>query len=221
MDSANSTHQGGGPVGRRRYQSPLRQRQASRTRELILAAYADLVVAQGTSAVTMAAVADRAGVAERTVYRHFPNARALLDGLSEEAGAVMREHGADQLVQAGLSDAVDRAAVLYQGFEAAGAPMKAAVIAGLSGDYRSPGQGSRVSHIHDAVRRELPNLSEAELHEAVVMIRFQLGAWAWYLLTEREGLTTGQAARLSARAVRAFVADLKGHSDTRGSGSGA
>jgi AcrR family transcriptional regulator len=192
----------------RTYRSPLRAQQAQRTRELILAAYADLVVAGRSSNVTMAAVAARAGVAERTVYRHFPSGQSLLDGLSEQASAVMRERGAE-LAGRSLDDAIGRAGELYRGFEAAGPPLKAAIIAGLDAGYRSPGQSGRVDHIREALREEFPGLAEDELAETVVLLRFQLGGWAWYLLTEREGLSTEQAARLSARAAGAVLADLR------------
>lgn len=157
----------------------------------------------------MAAVAERAGVAERTVYRHFPNAKALLDGLSEEASAVMHEHGADRPSDVSLDDAPRWALELYRGFEAAGPAMKAAIVAGLSEGYRSPGQPARIDTVRQMLRAELPHLDDAELDEVVVMARFQLGGSAWYLLTQREGLSTEQAARLSARAVQAFVRSLR------------
>jgi len=198
----------GRKIPSRTYRSPLRAQQAQRTRELILAAYADLVVAERSSDITMAAVAARAGVAERTVYRHFPNGQALLDGLSEQASAVMRERGAE-LGGRSLDEAIAGAERLYRGFEAAGPPIKAAIIAGLDAGYRSPGQPGRVDHIREALHAEFPHLSDDELTEAVVLLRFQLGGWAWYLLTEREGLSTEQAARISARAAGAVLADLR------------
>lgn len=173
-----------------------------------MGAYAELVVAGGSTLVTMASVAERAGVAERTVYRHFPNGRALLDGLSEQVTGALRGHGVPDIRGTTLDAALEHAEALYRGFEAAGAPMKAAVIAAISAGYRSPGQGGRVDQIRHALRAELPDLSESDLGEALTMVRFQLGATAWYLLTEREGLSTDQAARLSARAVRAFVDSL-------------
>lgn len=87
--------------------------------------------------------------------------------------------------------------------------MKAAIVAGLSEGYRSPDQPGRIEAVRAALRAHLPHLNEAALEEAVVMTRFQLGAQAWYLLTEREGLTTEQAARLSAQAVLAYVRSLR------------
>jgi AcrR family transcriptional regulator len=66
----------------RKYDSTLRRERAAETRERIVAAGCDLL--QGSSirdwhGVTVRAVADRAGVNERTVYRHFANERGLRD----------------------------------------------------------------------------------------------------------------------------------------------
>lgn len=70
--------------GPRRYDSPLRQQRAEETRDRIVEAGCDLL--RGSSirdwrALTMRAVAERAGVNERTVYRHFTNERGLRDAV--------------------------------------------------------------------------------------------------------------------------------------------
>lgn len=78
---------------RRKYESPLRRQQSAETRERILVAGSELV--HGFSSwdwrdLTVRAVARRAGVNERTVYRHFSSERDLHDAvmrrLQEEAG---------------------------------------------------------------------------------------------------------------------------------------
>jgi AcrR family transcriptional regulator len=78
---------------RRRYDSRLRRERAAQTRERILAAGSALVHGFPTwewHGLTFRAVAERAGVSERTVYRHFPTERELHDAvmrrLEEEAG---------------------------------------------------------------------------------------------------------------------------------------
>jgi AcrR family transcriptional regulator len=81
------------PSERRKYDSPVRRRRSAETRERILAAGSELV--HGFSRwdwreLTVRAVAKRAGVNERTVYRHFSSERELHDAvmrrLQEEAG---------------------------------------------------------------------------------------------------------------------------------------
>ena len=77
----------------RAYESPVRRERAAQTRDRILAAGAALVhsfTKWDWSELTVRGVAERAGVAERTVYRHFATERELRDAilarLQEEAG---------------------------------------------------------------------------------------------------------------------------------------
>ena len=65
------------------YTSTLRQRQAAQTRELILDAVTSLLGDRRADEVTTRDLATAAGVSERTVYRHFPDRDALLEGLSQ------------------------------------------------------------------------------------------------------------------------------------------
>jgi AcrR family transcriptional regulator len=71
---------------RRRYVSPVRRQQAAETRHRIVTAGAELLhgfPVWNWRALTIAAVAERAGVHERTVYRYFANERALRDAILE------------------------------------------------------------------------------------------------------------------------------------------
>jgi AcrR family transcriptional regulator len=78
---------------RRPYDSTLRRQRAAETRERIVAAGSEIFRASSIRdwrALTVRAVAERAGVNERTVYRHFANERRLRDAvmhrLEQEAG---------------------------------------------------------------------------------------------------------------------------------------
>jgi AcrR family transcriptional regulator len=71
---------------RRRYDSPVRRQRAAETRERILAAGSELLHGFPTwnwAALTVRAVAERAGVNERTVYRYFATERELRDAVLE------------------------------------------------------------------------------------------------------------------------------------------
>ena len=81
----------------RAYDSPLRREQAAATRARIVAAGSELVhelPSWDWDDLTFRAVAERAGVAIRTVYRHFPTERLLHDAvmakLEDEAGVQYR-----------------------------------------------------------------------------------------------------------------------------------
>jgi AcrR family transcriptional regulator len=77
----------------RPYDGTLRRERAAETRERILDAGSDLIhrtSVRDWKKLTVRAVADRAGVNERTVYRHFGSERGLRDAVlhrnEEEAG---------------------------------------------------------------------------------------------------------------------------------------
>jgi len=72
------------------YDSPLRREQAEQTRSRIVGAALDLIVG-GVAGLTMHEVAKAAGVALRTVFRHFPTRDDLLDAVWQGLQARMGE----------------------------------------------------------------------------------------------------------------------------------
>jgi AcrR family transcriptional regulator len=88
----------------RQYDAPVRQQKAAATRERIVRAGSELVhgfASWDWQDLTFRAVAERAGVGERTVYRHFPTERHLHDAvmqrLEEEAGITYEDVTLDNL----------------------------------------------------------------------------------------------------------------------------
>jgi AcrR family transcriptional regulator len=69
---------GSRPENKRRYDSPLRQRTAARTRESVLAAASRLFTERGWSGTSMRDVAREAGVAVETVYSTVGQKKQLL-----------------------------------------------------------------------------------------------------------------------------------------------
>lgn len=89
---------------RRQYDSPVRRKRATETRERIVAAGSALVHSFATldwSDLTFRAVAEKAGVSESTVYRHFASERELHDAvmhrLQQEAGVSYEGMTLDEL----------------------------------------------------------------------------------------------------------------------------
>ncbi len=90
---------------RRRYDSTRRQLGASATRDRIVTAGCELLAASSIRdwrGLTIRAVAERAGVNVRTVYRHFTNERGLRDAvmhrLEQQAGIDLDELELDGIV---------------------------------------------------------------------------------------------------------------------------
>lgn len=69
----------------RRYESPMRARQAQETRAALLAAAAGLFTERGWVSTSMRDVAREAGVATETLYAHFSSKQALLQATIDVA----------------------------------------------------------------------------------------------------------------------------------------
>jgi AcrR family transcriptional regulator len=74
-----------GRAPRRRYESPLREEHARRTRAAIVAAAGELFTARGYAATSLADVAAAAGVARPTVFAAFGSKPALLRQVLDQA----------------------------------------------------------------------------------------------------------------------------------------
>src|SRR5215469_10438719 len=103
---------------RRRYDSALRRQRAAQTRDRVIAEGAALVrslEAWDWRQLTFRAVAERAGVSESTVYRHFANERELHDAvmqrLQEQAGVTYEGVTLDE-----VADVASRVFAAMSGF---------------------------------------------------------------------------------------------------------
>jgi AcrR family transcriptional regulator len=98
---------------RRRYDSPVRRQRVAETRERIVSAGAELLHGfpiWNWRALTPRAVAERAGVAERTVYRYFPSERDLRDAVMNR----MEHEAGIELDGLSLDDVQDAAARIFK-----------------------------------------------------------------------------------------------------------
>jgi AcrR family transcriptional regulator len=97
----------------RGYDSRLRLQRAAETRERIVAAGSELLhgsPVRDWQALTVRAVAERAGVNERTVYRHFVNERGLRDAVMHR----LEEKAGIDLARLRLEDVADAAARIFE-----------------------------------------------------------------------------------------------------------
>jgi len=100
------------PVRRRAYDNAGRLRQAAQTRRRIIEAGAQLLrrsPIREWDALTIRAVAELAGVSERTVYRHFGNERALRDAVLHQ----LEEQSGIELAAMRLEDVAGVAARIF------------------------------------------------------------------------------------------------------------
>ena len=132
----------------RRYESELRARQAEQTRLSILDALVE-VMAEGPTAVTVPAVADKAGVSVPTVYRHFGDKAGLL--------AAMVTHVGDRIGLRSLDPPEDLDALeaairqLFRHLDRADPMIRAALASGANPEARRSTVDLRMSTFRDVI----------------------------------------------------------------------
>ena len=151
---------------RRRYDSPVRRQRAAETRDRIVTAGSELVHELPTwdwKDLTFRAVAERAGVGERTVYRHFPTDRHLRDAvmqrLEEEAGVVY-----DGLTIASLPEVTTRVLASLHAFAVGGAVFTPDDPTFVDADVR------RKAALRTAVAEGAPHWSGAQQETAAALL---------------------------------------------------
>jgi AcrR family transcriptional regulator len=138
----------------------LREQQRMLTRDRIVSALAALIESGHPLDVTMAAVAEQAGVSEPTLYRHFPNKRTLFEALGSD---LYRKTTAD-VAPTNLDELLDVLPAVYERF----AEMEATVrwnLAAPKDDTVRPAAAERLPILRDALAGVLDDLppDEAEL----------------------------------------------------------
>lgn len=185
------------------YHSPLRQAQAESTRARILEASAALM--EAGEDLTYAAVATRAGVQERTVYRHFPAKADLETGLwswitGRLTHADLSARNEEQLVAAMRES--------FSGFDA-GAPLIQAMLHSRQGLAVRRGQQERRRAMFEACAASAaPGLGPAVRARAAAALQILYSAQAWEQLREFWGLDARAAADVVELGIRSLLAGL-------------
>jgi AcrR family transcriptional regulator len=191
----------------RPYVSPLREQQTERTRELIIAALVDLVSEIGAADLSIRELARRSGVAERTVYRHFPDREALLDGLIEIVGR--RAGWPEETAELNSAwDTVRMIPLVYANLDEYEKESRAVVLLNFDPARTSTDTRLRRSRIRDLCRAEFPALGEAEVDTAAAMLHLLASSRTWLRLKDEGGLAGPQAAAVAQRMAHLLLSEL-------------
>jgi AcrR family transcriptional regulator len=189
----------------RTYKSPLRQQQAEATRERIMQALAELIEECGPDAISNRQIAERAGVTEITVYRHFPSREALLSALWQKTNT-------DRGVRGGFPETLDgiveRLDPLFRSFDQTPAHIQATLTTPQGRALRASRNEDRRAAFLKAVD-EAPGLSEDDRRAAAGVLQLLYSAYAWLSLREQWDMTGEEAAEAVGWAARALINDLK------------
>lgn len=201
----------------RSYHSPLRERQTRQTRQLLLEAAADEIVSNGQREMTMAAIAKRAGVSERTVYRHFPDRQALLDGLTEWVDAEITDRLGRSFEDSDdftLEELIEQARRVFVTMEEIGKPAEAMVIASQAGGPQAHRHIRRSRMFEELFDRELAHVPPSLRRKAFAVTRELFGSQTWFALTRELGLTAEEAGDAVAMAIGSLLADVRSSTES-------
>lgn len=182
----------------------LKERQGAFTRQLIL----DAAVAQleaGTGVPTLRAVAQRANLAERTVFRYFASREELLDALAPE---VSRRMELPPLPRA-PGDLVDAPRALYRAFESHVLLTKAALHSELYERIRETTARERWNAVKALLDEWAPAAGERERKLAAANIRYVLSASSWHYYRFYFAFSLADSVAAATQVVRLALADLR------------
>lgn len=199
-------------TGKRAYHSPLRERQAAATRGEILQAAAELILAEGLTDFSLRDVAGRADVSERTVYYHFPNRQAVLDGLNELVDGRLRDLDL-QADPRDIEDVPGRIEEIFAAFESIGAPARAMARLAVAQGLRSVEHDERTVAFRERFADVLDPLSPEEAERCFAVLRHVISAATWLTLREEFELSGEDAAKAMAWALQTLLGDLRRRAD--------
>lgn len=195
------------PPTSRRYHSTLRDRQVAQTKELILDAVTTLLVDRRADEVTTREIAATAAVSERTVYRHFPDREALLEGLSRRVPEL--DGFTPSFGVGGLDDLPATGRLLMELLEEHHVAALAEAV--LNADPRRFASDTR-THSRDMQRLladELPELDARERLRIAAVLRCLLSSQAWLRMREEYAVPGNESGPVVAWVIEVIIRELR------------
>jgi AcrR family transcriptional regulator len=190
----------------RSYSSPLREEQARRTRDLILDAFTELLADRRADDITTKQIADRAGVSQPTVYRHFPDRSALLGGLSERIGELMQ---APYPTVATMDDFGERLETTFAAAERFPEAVRAETL--LNADPRFFGSltSGTSRQLLAVVTGEFPQYDQRRRSAIAGLLRCLDSSQSWLRMREEFGVPGSESGPLFRWAVETLIRELR------------
>jgi AcrR family transcriptional regulator len=187
-------------------QPSLRDRQRQMTRQLILDAYADLSLERGFDNFTMQDIADAAGISHRTLYRHYENREAILDGMTTDL---------DSQVMRPVDTSMPPVGFLVHNYAVFGRyrkPMRLVTLLREAGITTGGGRDNRTQYMREALSTVGPGLSDLGRQQLLGLSRLVAGAISWVRLTSDDiNLTDEQAGAAAEWAFRTLIEAAEHH----------
>jgi AcrR family transcriptional regulator len=154
----------------------LSERLADHTQGLILASAIELLEQASLDELTVRAVAARAGISERTIFRYFATRDAFLNAIAGE----VTKHMALPPDPGTMAELLNYPDTLYRRFEATAALTKAALHTELFARMRNAQAQKRWEAVRKVIDAHAPQRSEHDRKLAAANIRYFLSATTWH-----------------------------------------
>lgn len=179
--------------GSRAYHSPLREQQTERTRALILEALVDLLNDDGLDGLNIKDLASRAGVSERTVYRHFPDRTELREALSEHVFA--RASWTDMTELMTPHELATAAAGGHRDFDEHERDTRALVLMNVDPARVVSESRRHQDHVTSLVTTTYPHLDDEEVAGVAALLHLMGSSRTWLRFRDAHGLSGAQTGR--------------------------
>lgn len=193
----------------------LRDEQKQIARDRILEAVAAEIAEHGLRELSIPAVAERAGISQRTIYNHFENKDSLVRSLDAWSEAWMEERGG-VAVEADMDKIPDAIRINFGLFSEMGTLTTA--LGRVRADFRltanegaslGPGHEARTEVTRDWIRRLRPDLAPSEVAMFAACFRSLISFENWNRLTSDGGLSGEDAGAVTAWAFSTLMSAVK------------
>ena len=182
----------------------LKERQTDATQKLILSTAVDLLQSDGVTATTARAVARKAGISERTVFRYYGSREDFLDAIAEEAAAKMHTPPPPDDIES----LVDYVSSLYECFEEFESLLKEALHTEISKRIRATVAKRRWTAVRRLIDSAAPHRSLGDRKIAATNISYYLSASTWLYYRFTFDLSAKDTEKYAKRAVALIIEDI-------------
>lgn len=181
--------------------TPLRDQYREETRRRILDAAIAELSESDLEGLTMAGVARRAGVTERTVFRHFAARDALIAAVWPRMQARVRSTGFPQTAD----DLIATPGRLFPEFDKEERLVRASAFSAGGREVRLASNRERQAAMRACVRDAFPALAEPELSRLAAIVQLIDSAYGWAVMREYWGLSGAEAGEAAAEALAVLL----------------
>jgi len=188
------------------YTSTLRDRQVAQTREFIIDALTALLADRRADEVTMRDIAAVAGVSERTVYRHFPDRNALLDGLSQRLPPLTER---PSFGAGGLDELAPTSRRLMELLDEHYVTARAEAVFNADPRRFAADTQDNTREMRELFAKGLPELTDREQLRIAAVIRCLVSTQAWLRMREEFGVPGTESGPVVAWVIDTIINELR------------